>query len=75
MKTSAENSNRQPNVGRSAGNSKPQRKIEKFSGKIKFVAENLQLPLKIQMSVITIIDSEAIAIIDGRGAKRGGGGC
>jgi hypothetical protein len=29
--------------------SKPQRKIEKFSGKIKFVAENLQHPRKIQI--------------------------
>jgi len=36
-------------LGCSAGNSKPQPKIEKFSWKIKFVAENLQLPLKIQI--------------------------
>jgi len=34
----------------SAENSKPQRKIEKFSGKIKFVAENLQRQRKIQIS-------------------------
>jgi hypothetical protein len=29
---------------------KLQRKIEKFSGKINFVAENLKLPLKIQIA-------------------------
>jgi hypothetical protein len=46
-KSLAENSNLQPNVGSSAGNSKPQRKIEKFSGKIKFAAENLNRPPKI----------------------------
>jgi hypothetical protein len=48
-KTPIENSNRQPNVGRSVGDLKPQRQIEKFSGKIKFLAENLQRQRKIRI--------------------------
>jgi hypothetical protein len=42
-KLSAEISKRQLSVGRSGGNSKKPRNIEKFGGKTRFVAENLQL--------------------------------
>jgi len=40
-------SNRQLNVERSAGNLKKERKIEKFSGQLKLVAGNPNLPLEI----------------------------
>jgi hypothetical protein len=46
----AENSNLQPNVGRSVDIRNRSRAIEKFRGKTKSVAESLKRQLKIQIS-------------------------